>query len=154
MEAGCCQAHSDSMELSFFVEVRWLLQQFQAGEWKLAGYDGPWDGVDVRLFRFQVNSQEFHYFWSFLKYEKSTKTYVFFWGGAGGEVKIISCPFVSPEKCLESQTFQTLAIGIISESIVSPVKEQLDALKDGTMSSNQRLREMEVSFPFFGGDKR
>ena len=58
------------------------------------------------------------------------------------------------KKCLQSQTFQTLAIGIISESIVSPVKEQLDALKDGTMSSNQRLREMEVSLPFFGGDKR
>lgn len=42
-----------------------------------------------------------------------------------------------------------------------PVKEQLDALKDGTMSSNQRLREMEVSLTqhcpntrFFGGEKR
>ena len=41
-----------------------------------------------------------------------------------------------------------------------PVKEQLDALKDGTMSSNQRLREMEVSLTqhcpntgFFGGEK-
>ena len=89
--------------------------------------------------------------WGFQKYQKSTKTKYMLWFVLWEERSLMSKSFhvswVSPEKRLESQT-------------CPPVKEQLDALKDGTMSSNQRLREMEVSLTqhcpntgFFGGEK-